>query len=113
MKGIFPASFLGAIEEALGFDSVARYFDLIVGTSTGGILALGLALGKSARQLADFYLEEGPKIFPAKAVPRKVDILFSRFQYDPAPLRKALERVFEQKRLSDATVRLLIPSFDA
>src|SRR2546421_12093373 len=54
IKGVFPASFLASIEDAIG-DRVANYFDLIVGTSTGGIIALGLGLGMSAADILQFY----------------------------------------------------------
>ncbi len=46
--GTFPAAFLAALEESLGTGPIGRYFDLIVGTSTGGIIAIGLALDMSA-----------------------------------------------------------------
>ncbi|MFB6272729.1 MAG: patatin-like phospholipase family protein [Salinibacter sp.] len=62
IKGTFPASFLATVEEATG-KSVADYFDLIVGTSTGGIIALGLGLEWPASDLLDFYEEYGPQIF--------------------------------------------------
>jgi hypothetical protein len=39
------------------------YFDLIVGTSTGGIIALGLGMDKSALEILAFYQEYGPAIF--------------------------------------------------
>ena len=38
-------------------------FDLIVGTSTGGILAIGLGLGISPNDLLKLYVEKGPEIF--------------------------------------------------
>ena len=41
IKGVFPAAFLAEIEDALEGEEVARYFDLVAGTSTGGIIALG------------------------------------------------------------------------
>jgi patatin-like phospholipase/acyl hydrolase len=43
IKGTFPASFLATVEDTIE-DNIANYFDLIVGTSTGGIIALGLGL---------------------------------------------------------------------
>jgi len=62
IKGVFPASFLASIEEQIG-GKVSDYFDLIVGTSTGGIIALGLGLGFSAKDILSFYEERGPEIF--------------------------------------------------
>src|SRR3546814_9619127 len=40
------------------------YFDMIAGTSTGGIIALGLALGYSTSDILDFYTNDGRRIFP-------------------------------------------------
>jgi len=46
IKGLFPATVLAELERRyLGGASVARYFDLVAGTSTGGIIALGLGAG--------------------------------------------------------------------
>jgi patatin-like phospholipase/acyl hydrolase len=63
IKGVFPAAFLAHIEQAVG-RNVSDYFDLIVGTSTGGIIALGLGLGFSAEELLNFYRNNADKIFP-------------------------------------------------
>lgn len=110
LKGVFPASFLASVEEAIG-SPVADYFDLIVGTSTGGIIALGLGLGLSARQVLDFYSEHGPRIFAGNRRVKGVRGLM-RAKYDPQPLRAALEQVFGSRRLGDSRTRLVIPSFD-
>jgi patatin-like phospholipase/acyl hydrolase len=121
IRGIFPATVLAGLEERyLGGASVAAYFDLIAGTSTGGILALGLAAGLTAAQLNELYLERGGEIFPplpggpAGWVRRKWrDIQhFYRYRYD----REALERILTEKLrdrvLGDATTRLCIPAFE-
>src|SRR6266568_9013670 len=63
IKGIFSAGILAAIEEDLNI-TVADHFDLIAGTSTGGIIAIGLGLGLRPREIVEFYLREGPAIFP-------------------------------------------------
>ena len=62
IKGVFPAAFLATLEDSFG-GSVGRFFDLIVGTSTGGIIAIGLGLGLSAKEILWFYEEHGPTIF--------------------------------------------------
>ncbi len=48
----------------LGGGSIAGYFDLVAGTSTGGIIALGLGAGLTASHLAELYAERGADIFP-------------------------------------------------
>src|SRR5438874_982146 len=62
IKGLFSAAVLAAIEEDLGIH-IIDYFDLITGTSTGGIIALGLGLGMQPREIVNFYLAQGPKVF--------------------------------------------------
>lgn len=72
IRGIIPARVLVELE-ALTERPISSLFDLLVGTSTGGILAMGLtvpaAAGDGARfsasELLDIYLQEGPSIFPA------------------------------------------------
>ncbi len=108
IKGTFPASFLATVEEATG-KSVADYFDLIVGTSTGGIIALGLGLGWPASDLLDFYEEYGPQIFGKQSLWHKLLSVFTA-KYDPEPLHDALEESFGNQRIGDSTVRLVIPS---
>ena len=62
LKGAMPAAFIAEIEEISG-QRVVDNFDLIVGTSTGGIIALGLAAGLSGAEILDFYLTRGPRVF--------------------------------------------------
>lgn len=62
IKGIFSAAFLGALEEDLR-TSITEHFDLIAGTSTGGIIALALGLGLRPREILEFYRSWGPTIF--------------------------------------------------
>jgi patatin-like phospholipase/acyl hydrolase len=78
IRGIIPALVLARIEELTG-KRACELFDLIAGTSTGGIIALGVnvpATGAtggprwSAGELADMYVSEGPKIFDASLVRR-------------------------------------------
>lgn len=65
IRGIIPATILAAIEEETG-KQIHEMFDLIVGTSTGGILALALTKPDpdSAKKLLEDYRKEGKDIFP-------------------------------------------------
>src|SRR3954447_18387429 len=65
IMGAFAASALATFERATG-RRIAEHFDLITGTSTGGIIAIGLAMGKSAAEICQFYEEEGATIFPGR-----------------------------------------------
>jgi predicted acylesterase/phospholipase RssA len=109
IKGVFPASFLATVEDQAG-EPLGRYFDLIAGTSTGGIIALGLGLGIPAKTIRDLYLELGPSIFPAG----KGGGLFKsikRGKWDPAPLKVELIKLMGDRELGEAQTRLVIPAF--
>ena len=114
--GILPASILAEIETRyLGGRSVAGCFDMVAGTSTGGIIALGLAHGLSGRAIRDFYVERGDRIFPiASAAHRRLRWLgrFVRPAYDTGPLEEELLRIFGDTPFGDARTRLCIPSFE-
>lgn len=110
IKGVFPAAFLASVEESIG-EPIGECFDLIVGTSTGGIIAIGLGLGLSARDILSFYETHGPKIFSGN---RRLNGLlqFGRSKYRREPLEDALREVFGDLRIGDSKTRLMIPSLN-
>ena len=119
--GIFPAAFLSGLEQRyLGGSSVTQYFDLIAGTSTGGIIALGLATGLRATEMSDLYVERGCEIFPP--VPRnlfgktwrsfKNCSRFLKFSYNSEALVRVLRETFGNRKFGEAKVRLCVPAFD-
>lgn len=120
IKGMFPASFLAALEEArCEGRSVGEYFDLIAGTSTGGIIALGLASGMKAADIKRIYEDNGEAIFPPirgwfRGLRRSLRFLsnLGRYSYDRQPLEKALKNAFGDHLLGDTTRRLCVPSFE-
>jgi patatin-like phospholipase/acyl hydrolase len=118
IKGIFPAMLLAEIEERyLSGGSVAEHFDLITGTSTGGIIALGLSIGMPARKIAELYTEHGGEIFPAPRsgwLGRKWQWFrdLARYRYDRAVLAELLSNTFGDRKFGDAKSRLCIPSCD-
>ena len=61
IRGVFPAAFLARLEEHLE-QPIGSYFDLIAGTSTGGIIAIGLGLGLAAKDILRLYENRGPAI---------------------------------------------------
>jgi hypothetical protein len=110
IKGAFPASLLAAVEQSLP-NPVASYFDLIAGTSTGGIIALGLGLGFGAAELLEFYETLGPRIFGGNRA-RLWLRHWARSKYGSEPLRRALQDKFGDRRIGDSKTRLVIPSMN-
>jgi len=110
IKGVFPAAFLATIEDAIN-DNIVNYFDLIVGTSTGGIIALGLGLGFSAKQILEFYETEGPIIFKGNRIIRFLRH-FGISKYNPGCLQDALQKLFKERKLGESSKRLVIPAFN-
>ena len=110
IKGVFPASFLATVEDTIE-DNIANYFDLIVGTSTGGIIAMGLGLGLSAKELLAFYEEHGPTIFKGNRGLRWLRGLGTS-KYSSVPLEEALRSCLGDKKLRDSKKRLVIPSLN-
>jgi len=119
VKGAFEAAALATWENQTGLH-VADHFDLIAGTSTGGILAIGLGLGLSANEILDFYRKSGPEIFPTSGLIQNFrhqvahwfspkfsqDILFKH-------LKNAYYGKNKPKVLSESKCRLVIPSYHA
>ena len=110
IKGVFPVSVLATVEDTIK-DKVANYFDLIVGASTGGIIALGLGLELSAKEILTFYEESGPLIFDGNRRLRRFRRLRAA-KYNSAPLKEALKNRFGTKKLGDSKKRLVIPSLN-
>ncbi|MGW9404775.1 patatin-like phospholipase family protein [Arthrobacter sp. NPDC055585] len=118
IRGILPATWLLALEEQTG-KPVAELFDLVVGTSTGGILALGLTSpakdGKphSAAELRSLYVDHGAEIFsgsgPAAGAEGSAG---TRARYSSEPLRRYLNDFFGTLPLSGALKPVAVVTVD-
>lgn len=114
IKGAFAAGFLAEIEEHTG-KRIVDHFDLIAGTSTGGIIALAIGLGIPARDILSFYEAHGPDIFPASTWRTRARLGLRRAvraKHSVADLRGALTEVFGERRIGEALTRLLVVSWD-
>lgn len=116
IRGVFAAAYLAEVERRfLGGRSIAAHFDMIAGTSTGGIIALALAHGMTAQEALRIYLERGEHIFPTLKGWRKWLRLVrwvTRPKHDQNALKAELLSVFGDKVLDDAGTRLVVPSFE-
>lgn len=113
MRGIIPAKILCELEEELQKRDrpdaqLCDYFDLICGTSTGGIIAIGLALGMPAKEMLDLYVKHGKEIFSHKWFR-----FFTKGRfYDQSILKKFLNDAYGEARLDDCRTRICIPTYD-
>lgn len=112
IKGAATAAYLAHLEQASG-RRIANCFDLIAGTSTGGIIAIALALGVSASDLVQFYVKDGPSIFPEDRPTAGITgyvARFSRSNYEAGALQKALAGRIADRLLGEASTRLVVPA---
>ncbi len=119
IRGTFPASFLATLEDDLD-QPIGNYFDLIAGTSTGGIIAIALAMGIPAKRILQLYEELGPSIFDQEKtgvagwltrMHRYLRWLGWGPKYSTDRLAAALNDVLGDKRIGDAQTRLVIPAW--
>ncbi|EGT0640431.1 cGAMP-activated phospholipase CapV [Citrobacter werkmanii] len=117
VRGLFTISVLAEIERIISASmniqdvKIADYFDLITGTSIGGILALGLASGRTARELESVFFNKAPEIFPER--PAWINLLKTLVSpiYNSTPLRCTVEEMIgKDMTFNDLTRRVMIPS---
>ena len=110
LRGMYSAAVLARFEEDLGV-TITDHFDLIAGTSTGGIIAVALGLGVRPRQIVEFYAKLGPTVFRDRGLAGALRQLV-RSKHRVAPLREALAGVFGERTFGESTKRLVITSFN-
>jgi uncharacterized protein len=114
IRGLIPALVLAELERR-SQRRTWQLFDMIAGTSTGGILACALCAPEAlpAAQLVALYEEEGPEIFDRSLFQRirSADGLLDE-KYDSAALDRALQRFLADKRLSETRPDLIVPAYD-
>jgi len=114
IRGLIPALVLTELERRSG-RHIFELFDLIAGTSTGGILACALCAPDPlpAEALVSLYEDEGPAIFDRDVFQRirSGEGLLDE-KYDSGKLDRALERFLGDKRLSDARPDLIVPAYN-
>lgn len=107
-RGLYSARVLQELEQHAG-RPIGQCFDLIAGTSIGGILALAVAFDRPMDSVIAAFREAGPKIFPPKG--KLAGLASSR--YDVAPLREVIDRILPvSATLADALHPLVIPALN-
>ncbi|EOI2496107.1 CBASS cGAMP-activated phospholipase [Enterobacter bugandensis] len=116
-RGMFTISVLSEIERILASKhpnqdiKIGDYFDLITGTSIGGILALGLATGKSARELERVFFDRANDIFPKRWSLTNLLRSLCAPIYRSHPLRETIqEMIGAETTFNDLTRRVMIPA---
>lgn len=112
VKALFTAHVLARLEDDLGV-SIRDSFDLIAGTSAGGIIALALGAGLRPAEIVEHYEKLADEVFPRSRrrwwhLPRRL----ARPAYDPARLQTSLHEVLGDRLLGDSDKRLVVPAWD-
>jgi len=120
IKGLYSARILDHFEKTFG-ESMSNYFDMICGTSTGGIIALAISLGIPASEICEFYKQSGPVIFPefkdiripffGKTNKGFINQVLFGGKFSDKPLRDELQKVFGEHKIGDSQNLLCIPSY--
>jgi predicted acylesterase/phospholipase RssA len=119
IRGVIPAAVLQEIEHRTG-RRIAELFDLVAGTSTGGIIALGLTKPNgrgepefSAEDLVDLYCDHGSEIFRAPLLRRVRNIGgLVGVRYPAEQIEAVLADRFADTMLSEALTEVVVPAYD-
>lgn len=120
IKGLYSATILKRLEEKFKCHT-SDHFDMICGTSTGGLIALALSLKITAEDICSFYEKKGGMIFPTH---KKIKIPFYKTidygffkqtlkggKYSDVGLKESLLEIFGEKQIKDCNNLLCIPSY--
>ncbi|KAM7507059.1 hypothetical protein LguiA_017512 [Lonicera macranthoides] len=130
IRGIIPGTILAFLESKLqqldGADTrIADYFDVVAGTSTGGLVTVMLTAPNkdnrpiyAAKDINNFYLEHAPKIFPRKSRNKFIHSVRNLFgaikgpKYDGVYLRSLVKELLGDLSIKQTLADVIIPAFD-
>ncbi|KAK7859110.1 patatin-like protein 2, partial [Quercus suber] len=129
IRGVIPGTILSFLESELqkldGEDArIADYFDVISGTSTGGLVTAMLAAPDennrpvfAAKDIKDFYLNHCPRIFPQNSCPvlphlTKIIKALAGPKYDGKYLHNLVKEKLGHTKLQQTLTNVVIPTFD-
>jgi patatin-like phospholipase/acyl hydrolase len=119
-RGIVPATIINCIEKETGH-KIMDFFDVVAGTSTGGIIATAMAAGVDSAELVNLYLNKAKDIFKQTFFDRLSGVdEYLEADYSNKGLKKELDRILGSSTLKDlqngsfgkAGKHLMICSFD-
>lgn len=117
IKGLYSAEVLNTLEHTYG--PLSDYFDMLCGTSTGGIIALGISAKIPMQDIVKFYESKGASIFSQKKKfwPFRDQLLVLKqslicSKYSSRSLREALVEVFGGRKIAESNNLLCIPSYN-
>jgi len=108
-RRLYTATVLAELEAVLG-RPIASHFDLICGTSAGGMLALGLAAEIPAIELKALFEGQGSRIFGCRSLARRLLGFWLTAKHDSAGLRGVLTERFQDTTIGDLKHRVLVPA---
>lgn len=108
-RGLYTATVLAELEAALG-RPIASHFDLICGTSAGGMLALGLGAEIPATELKALFEEQGRRIFSSRGLLRRLQGFWLTAKHDSVGLQEVLSERFQETTIGDLKHRVLVPA---
>ncbi|KAH9711760.1 hypothetical protein WN944_021201 [Citrus x changshan-huyou] len=131
IRGIIPGTILAFLESKLQeLDGpsarIADYFDVVAGTSTGGLVTTMLTAPNkeggpfiAAKDINNFYLEHGPKIFPqisrsnfSESIASSIDKRLLGPKYDGKYLRALVNELLGDVTVKETLTNVVIPTFD-
>jgi len=114
IRGVVTTVMMERLAATPGLESFLDRADLIAGTSTGGLLALGIAHGLNLEEIRSIYVDDGPEIFDDSWIDDLLDLGKLRgADYKTAPMRRVLKRVLGgETTLGQLEKKVLITTFD-
>lgn len=111
IKGLYSICILAEFESMFNC-RIVDHFDMICGTSTGGLIALGISLGIPAEKICAFYQNQGSQIFkPQNTLKSFLRQIFISSKHSNQSLRSCLKEIFGDKVVGESQALLCVPAF--
>lgn len=111
IKGLYSSTIIEHLENKYNC-CMSDHFDMLCGTSTGGLIALGLSLKMPAKEISQMYINQGIQIFPKTGkVKGYIKQALIKGKFSAKPLKNILEDLFGERKIKESNNLLCIPSF--